>query len=80
MCEAAAQLCSYYIGNVLGPEIFLGFGGMQDVKFRRPVVPGERFVLVGKIVTLRKRRSILATQGFVDGKLVFEGTIIGMPV
>ncbi len=80
MCEAAAQLCSYYIGHVFGADIFLGFGGMQEVKFRRPVVPGERFVLIGKAVTLRKRRSILATQGFVDGKLVFEATIIGMPV
>src|SRR5436309_3201106 len=43
MCEAAAQLCGYYIRsqNLMGGE-FMGFGGLENVRFRSPVFPGER--------------------------------------
>src|SRR5262245_55804387 len=39
MCEAAAQLCSYYAATQMVFEggDFLGFGGMEDVRFRSPV-------------------------------------------
>ena len=49
MCEAAAQLCSYYVvtqGLLQGD--FIGFGGMENVRFRGTVRPGDRLVLVGK--------------------------------
>src|SRR5262249_34945252 len=47
MCEAAAQLCSYYIATqrIMEGE-FIGFGGMENVRFRSPVRPGDRLVLV----------------------------------
>ena len=80
MCEAAAQLCSYYIKLALGAKKFLGFGGMQDVKFRRQVVPGERLIIVAKNRELRMRRSTFDCQGFVDGQMAFEATIIGLPM
>ncbi len=80
MCEAAAQLCSYYIKLVLGAKKFLGFGGMQDVKFRRQVVPGERLIIVAKNRELRMRRSTFDCQGFVDDQMAYEVTIIGMPM
>ena len=44
MCEAAAQLCSYYYMRYTETDKFLGFGGMQDVKFRRPVEPGNKLI------------------------------------
>ena len=49
MCEAAAQLCSCYIvtSGLLEGD-FIGFGGMENVRFRGPVRPGDRLVLVGK--------------------------------
>ena len=35
MCEAAAQLCSYYIcTNGLMQGDFIGFGGLENVRFR----------------------------------------------
>ena len=80
MCEAAAQLCSYYTKLALGATKFLGFGGLQDVKFRRQVVPGERLILVAKNRELRLRRSIFDCQGFVDGQMAFEATVIGIPM
>ncbi|KPK59635.1 MAG: hypothetical protein AMK73_08530 [Planctomycetes bacterium SM23_32] len=80
MCEAAAQLSSYLYGKMFGAEKFLGFGGMEDVKFRSAVVPGDRLVLVAKAEDIRPRRVVCRCQGFVDGRMVYEGTIIGMPM
>src|SRR5438477_12220319 len=50
MCEASAQICSYYImsQHELGAGEFLGFFGLENVRFRSPVHPGERLVLIGK--------------------------------
>ena len=41
MCEAAAQVCSYVTQkcDLLGAEI-VGFGGLDEVRFRGVVVPG----------------------------------------
>src|SRR3990170_4709464 len=52
MCEAAAQLCSYHVQrhNLLGAEM-IGFGGLDDVRFRGTVRPGDRLV----IVSMRKQ-------------------------
>ena len=50
MCEAAAQLCRYYIMQHSGllQGDFIGFGGLENVRFRGPVRPGDRLVLVAK--------------------------------
>src|SRR5262249_24636125 len=55
MCEAAAQLCSYYVittGLLQGD--FVGFGGLDNVRFRGTVKPGDRLVLVAKGVRLHR--------------------------
>jgi len=82
MCEAAAQLCSFYYTRTLPPgeEHFVGFGGMTDVKFRGTVSPGDKFIVIAKNVELKSRRSTFQTQGIVNGRIVFEAVIIGMPV
>jgi 3-hydroxyacyl-[acyl-carrier-protein] dehydratase len=80
ICEAAAQLCSYYYKVVTRTERFLGFGGLRDVKFRRSVVPGDRLILVAKKTELRPRRATFDCQGFVEDKMVYEGTVVGVPM
>jgi 3-hydroxyacyl-[acyl-carrier-protein] dehydratase len=82
MCEAAAQLCSFYYSHAMpaGSERFVGFGGMNDVKFRGTVVPGDRLIIIAKNVELKSRRAVFQTQGIVKDRLVFEAAIIGMPV
>ena len=81
MCETAAQLSSYYChATRLVEDGFVGFGGMEDVRFRGPVRPGDRLVMVAKAVRLHRRQTIFETQGFVDGNLVFHGRIIGVPL
>jgi len=81
MCEAAAQLASYLIfGMGLLNEGFLGFGGMEDVRFRGPVRPGDRLVLVSKGVRLNRRQIICDCQGFVGSNMVFHGRLLGVPL
>ena len=81
MCECAAQVCSFlYANQAETAGRFLGFGGMEGVKFRGQVVPGDRLIMMAKGIDMRPRRSIFQTQGVVNGKLVFEGQIIGMPM
>lgn len=80
MIEAAAQMCSLYYKAAQKDPRFLGFGGVDGVKFRGQVVPGDRLILLGQAVEIRNRRAVFDTQGVAAGRLVFEGRITGMPI
>jgi 3-hydroxyacyl-[acyl-carrier-protein] dehydratase len=82
MCESAAQLSSYFLvtNYGLGDNDFLGFGGMENVRFRSPVRPGDRLVLVAKMIRYHRRQILVNVQGFVKEKMVFHGDIIGVPL
>jgi 3-hydroxyacyl-[acyl-carrier-protein] dehydratase len=81
MCEAAAQLCSYYVvtqGMMQGE--FLGFGGLENVRFRAPVRPGDRLVLIGKGIKMNRRQTVFNVQGFVAATMVFHADVYGVPM
>ena len=80
MVEAAAQMASFAVQQISRQTRFIGFGGIQDVKFRGQVVPGSRLYLLGKFLENRPRRFKLVAQGLVDGRFVFEGVVVGMPI
>jgi 3-hydroxyacyl-[acyl-carrier-protein] dehydratase len=81
ICEAAAQLSSFYCSQVrLHSEGFIAFGGMEDVRFRGQVRPGDRLMLVGRGQRLHRRHTIFECQGFVGTNMVFHGRIIGVPI
>src|SRR5579871_5795886 len=73
MCEAAAQLCAYYTVTAgLQQGDFIGFGGMENVRFRGAVKPGDRLVMVAKGIDIRPRRCVFNVQGFVGTTMVFH--------
>lgn len=82
LVETVAQLCVFYWRHVVGREQAPGramlFGGIDEVKFRDAVLPGQRVVVVCKVDELRLRRSSYACQALVDGKVVFTGKITGL--
>lgn len=82
MLEAAAQLCSWCAWQVYDAKTyegrFFGFGGIDDVKFRWVVLPGQTLMILGKRVEVRPRRAVFQTQGVVDDRICFEATITGM--
>jgi 3-hydroxyacyl-[acyl-carrier-protein] dehydratase len=81
MCEAGAQLCSYYTAKYcLMPGDFIGFSGLENVRFRAPVHPGDRLVLVGKAIKLHRRQTLFNVQGFVGSAMVFHADILGVPL
>lgn len=82
MCEAAAQLCSYHAQrhDLLKTEM-IGFGGMDEVRFRGTVVPGDRLVIAAQKLQLRPGAMIRCRfQCFVREQLVCEGQIRGIPI
>jgi len=82
MCEAAAQLSSYYAlkHDLLDTKV-VGFGGLEEVRFREPVIPGDRLYLLVALIKARKRRMMVCRfQGVVRGSVVVEGIIKGVPL
>ena len=81
ICECAAQACSYFYGRSASPDQrgrFLGFAGLDGVRFRGQVLPGDRLIMVAKMRGARSRMSSFDCQGFVKERMVFEGTINGI--
>ena len=82
LCECAAQLAGFFARKYeLLQGDFLGFGGMEDVRFRAPVLVGDRLLIMVKLTSLRPgRRAEFDFQGFVKEKMVFSGCMIGVPI
>jgi 3-hydroxyacyl-[acyl-carrier-protein] dehydratase len=78
MIEAGAQVASFYSRKFLKMEGFVGFGAVDNVKFRGQVVPGNRLYVVGKKTFYRHRRVGCDIQGLVDGAVVFEAQVTGV--
>lgn len=77
LLEAMAQ-----VGGVamLEPEANRGkiafFAGMDRVKFRKPVVPGDQLRMVAEIIKARGNTGKIWAEAFVDGELVAEGEFL----
>jgi 3-hydroxyacyl-[acyl-carrier-protein] dehydratase len=80
--EGAAQLCTFHFLTA-HPEQrgkFVGFGGLDETRFRGVVTPPARMVFVAKELRFRPTMFTYAAQGFVDGKQVLETEILGVIV
>jgi 3-hydroxyacyl-[acyl-carrier-protein] dehydratase len=81
MCEAAAQMASYYTQKQkLMDTAMVGFGGLKDVRFRGLVRPGDRFVVVAQLLRVRSTMLTCQFQCFVRGNMVCDGIIKGIPL
>jgi 3-hydroxyacyl-[acyl-carrier-protein] dehydratase len=82
MCEAAAQLASYYSHkfNLMQGDVVVGFGGLEEVRFRGVVRPGDRFVIVSSLLKLRRSIMTCQFQCFVNQNLVCEGMLKGVAI
>lgn len=80
MCEAAAQMCSYFAAKYgLITDRMVGLGGLDEVRFRDVVRPGDRLWIVARL--LRMKRNVMVVcefQEFVNRQLVCEGQIRGV--
>lgn len=52
------------------------FAGIDRVKFRKPVVPGDQVRMVAEIIKVRSSMGKIWSQAFVDDQLVAEGEFL----
>ncbi len=82
ICEAAAQLSSYFVQkyDLMGCDM-IGLGGLEEVRFRGMVRPGDRLIIAAKLLKVRRGAMIVCTfQAYVGENLVCEGKIKGIPL
>ncbi len=74
MAQAGGLLAYSFLPENQGKAVY--FMGMDKVKFRRPVRPGDQLIL--KLKLLRRRGAVFKMQGeaFVDEQLVAEAELM----
>lgn len=76
--EAMAQVGGVVLTQTLDLQggLFL-FAGIDKVRFRRPVVPGDQLVMTLELLCIKRRRfAKMQAQAKVDGQLAAEGELM----
>jgi 3-hydroxyacyl-[acyl-carrier-protein] dehydratase len=76
--EAMAQVGGIILTQLPGAEGQLSlFAGIDGVRFRRPVVPGDQLVITAELLQVKlKRFGKIQCKAEVDGQLVCEGELM----
>jgi 3-hydroxyacyl-[acyl-carrier-protein] dehydratase len=76
--EAMAQVGGIVLSQMPGVDGRLCvFAGIDKVKFRRPVVPGDQLVITTELITIKRSRfGKMTSRAEVDGQLACEGTLM----
>ena len=76
--EAMAQVGGTILMQI--PELegkFFAFAGIDKVRFRRPVVPGDQLIMTVEILAIKRNRiAKMKGKGEVDGQLAVEGEML----
>jgi len=83
LCEAAAQVAGFLCRkfDILKAGDYVGFGGMDKVRFRAPVYPPCRLVIVCQGGRVKEKvRAEFEFQAFADDRLVANGNLFGVPI
>ena len=80
--EALAQAGAYLILSDVPDrhERLVYFAGIDNARFRRPVVPGDRLTLTLDVVRLRPATAKLRGVATVDGEVAVEADILSVMV
>lgn len=76
--EAMAQVGGVVLALLPGMKgKFFGFGAINDVRFRRPVIPGDQLIITVELLSLKRNRiAKMQGQGLVDGQLAVKGEML----
>ncbi|MDR0705898.1 MAG: beta-hydroxyacyl-ACP dehydratase [Planctomycetaceae bacterium] len=81
MCESAAQLTNFFANKYeFMPGCMIGLGGLESIRFRGIVRPGDRFIVQAKLVRCKKILIEAEFVGLVGRHLVCEGIVKGVPI
>jgi len=71
--EAMAQVaCALFLSKPEAKNKLAFFMGMEEIKFRKPVVPGDRLELKVEVLKMRDKYGKAKGEAYVDGKLATE--------
>jgi 3-hydroxyacyl-[acyl-carrier-protein] dehydratase len=78
MVEAMAQVGGIILMQLPGmADKFFAFAGIDKVRFRRPVVPGDRLTMTIELLSLKQNRiAKMQGKGEVDGELAVKGEMM----
>jgi 3-hydroxyacyl-[acyl-carrier-protein] dehydratase len=76
--EAMAQVGGIILTQMPGLEgKFFAFAGIDGVKFRRPVTPGDQLIMTVELLTIKKQRiAKMKGEGMVDNQRVVQGEML----
>jgi 3-hydroxyacyl-[acyl-carrier-protein] dehydratase len=74
--EAMAQAGCLAVVDPNGPEMDVAIAGINNARFRRPVVPGDQLILTAEITKDRGQIMMLRCELHVDGELASEAEMI----
>ena len=76
--ESMAQVGGLIVSQMPDlPKGLFVFAGINNVKFRKPVVPGDQLVITCELISIkRKRFGKINGEAHVDGKLVCSGELL----
>lgn len=79
MCEAAAQVIAYMASRFdFSDEGIMAFGGLDRVRFRGMVLPGDTLITMVAVRRLRRNTLVICDfQGYVGTRMVVDGEIMG---
>jgi beta-hydroxyacyl-ACP dehydratase FabZ len=73
--EAMAQVaCALFLSKPAMKDKLAFFMGMEEIKFRKPVSPGDQLELKIEILKMRDKFGKAKGEAFVEGQLVTEAT------
>ena len=76
--EAMAQVGGIVLTQLPNvPDGLLMFAGIDKVRFRRPVVPGDQLVMTVELLSVKRMRfGKMKGRATVDGQLAAEGELM----
>ncbi|AFZ37235.1 3-hydroxyacyl-(acyl-carrier-protein) dehydratase [Stanieria cyanosphaera PCC 7437] len=78
MVEAMAQVGGIVLVQLPGMEgKFFAFAGIDKVRFRRPVIPGDQLIMTVELLSFKQNRiAKMQGKGEVDGQLAVQGDMM----
>ena len=76
--ESIAQVGGVVLTLLPGMKgVFFAFAGIDKVRFRRPVIPGDQLIITVELLTLKRNRiAKMKGEGTVDGELAVQGEML----
>lgn len=75
--EAMAQVGGIVLAQIPGVSGLWLFAGIDKVRFRRPVVPGDQLVMTVELLAIKRMRfGKMRARAEVDGQLACEGELM----